>query len=136
MSLTRLLKRRVRLDSSLAPFALFAAVIGCGGIQAPASAGGSALVAIHGAGSTSGVRVDRVERGTIERTGGAYLVAAGERRIEVDTPGHFPVWLDLRLRAGETYDVTVQLWPCFPDIDDRCHEAMPSLLELAPLSEE
>ncbi|MFT6395430.1 MAG: hypothetical protein ACJAYU_000172 [Bradymonadia bacterium] len=110
---------------------LFALLVACGGPQDQVTSG-SAFIVLHGAQDRSRVRIDGVERVTVGRTNGAYLIQAGHRRLEVSTERHLPFLLDLVLRAGETYDVRVQLWPCFPELDDGCWEEPEGVLEQLP----
>lgn len=131
MSFTRRLRRCEWLATSLAPFALFALLAGCGATQT-VSSGGTALVVIGGAAEDARVRVDGMDRGTVARTNGTYLVEAGSRRLEVITSGYLPFWVDLTLRAGESYDVQVPRWPCFSGLDQGCWTHTESVLDQLP----
>jgi hypothetical protein len=94
-------------------------IVSCGAAQT-GTTGGSALLAIHGAPSEAFVSVDGVPLGAIERTGGAYLVSAEASRLEMVAPGFLPYWTELQLVAGEAYDLSLELWPCFEEVDDVC----------------
>lgn len=111
-------EERDRLIGLVAFFAF--CTLGCGGTQAEGADTGAAVLAIHGAPGSAQIYIDDHPRGTIERTGGSYLVQAGARRLRVTSPGYLSLWFDLELDAREAYDLDVQMWPCFADIDSHC----------------
>jgi hypothetical protein len=125
-SVKRPLNGRDSLTKRVAFFAF--CLVGCSGVQFVES-GGSALLAVHGAPGDAHVSVDGIPRGSIARTGGAYLVDAGQRRLQVLAPGYLPYWLDLELVAGEAYDLQTELWPCFDDVDQLCMSAGGGMLD-------
>ena len=126
MRLPRQGRGRDSLTQRVAFFAF--CLLGCGGSQA-AAPDGSSLLALHGAPDDALVTIDSVARGTIARTGGAYLVEAGSRRLEIAAPGYLPYWLDVELVAGEAYDLELQLWPCFEDVDPDCVPTVEGMFE-------
>lgn len=75
---------------------------------------------VHGAPSGAVVYVDGVAAARIGPGPSAIRVLPGVHLLRIDASGHLPHRDELELEAGATYDVTVELWPCFPEVDRQC----------------
>jgi hypothetical protein len=50
-------------------------------------------------------------------TGAVIRVPAGQRRLVLEAVGYLPFLTDLDVIAGETYELTLELWPAVPELD-------------------
>ncbi len=106
--------RRIVRCALLAVFAGSA----CAGVQVHEN--GRALVVIECEPPHALVTVDGAAVGRLDLLGGAVRVAAAASRLEISAPGYLVYREDLDIEPGATYDLRVELWPCFPDVDPGC----------------
>lgn len=99
----------------------------CGG-AAPTSTPaptGAAVLAIDGPPDEAVLFVDERPAGSWARTGGVFRLDPGERQLRVEADGFLTYRFSASVVAGETYDVSVELWPCFEGVDAGCVVSTP-----------
>lgn len=110
------------LAGTLGVATLLAAIVSACGVGSGyvREGSGSAVLVVDGPPGSAFLWVDGVAAGSWARTGGAFEVGAGQHLLRVEAPGYLPYRTSVSVAAGEVYDFSVELWPCYVGVDPGC----------------